>query len=323
MTTPTAPHHAEPGLLLGSYALPGHDSQEWYEQLEALGVTGLEFPTDGGPDLLTDARTIATHLDRVTPASWVFALTMIPVTMPALKRDDRYGLASPLESSRERAIADVGLALQVARELADISGKPRVVAVEVPSAPGQGEAAALTASLATLAADTPEGTMILLEHCDAAVPHQRAAKGFLDLPTEIAAIAAVDAAPGTLGLCLNWGRSAIEGRSVCTPLEHARLATASGLPVGAVLSGATDTQSEWGAPWSDTHIPPRGDDPALPRESLLDLGSATAFLAAARPDLLAAKVATRGARDEAHLLAVARATVEFTRAALAGSREVG
>lgn len=308
-----------PAVLLGSYSLPGPDVADWYAELANIGVTGLEYPAHGLGPAAGEARAIAEHLHRATPAAWTFALTMIPITMPALSHDPGYGLASLDDAARGRAVADVELALEVAQILADLAGHARVVAVEVPSAPSGGAAEPLRHSLATLAERVPHGTTLHLEHCDALRPPQRAAKGFLDLPTEIAAIAAVDAAPGTFGLSLNWGRSAIEGRSVCTPLEHARLASASGLPVLGVLSGATDASGAWGSPWSDTHIPPRGDDPALPRESLLDLGSATAFLAAARPAHVAAKVATRGERTQESLLAVAHATVAFTQAAVLGA----
>jgi sugar phosphate isomerase/epimerase len=312
MTTPDAPR-----ILLGAYALGTlPDATRWFEALSGLDVDGLEHPLtpDDGPD--TDAALLSRHL----PAAWDLMVTCIPTAIARLSHGPGYGLASDDEAGRAAAIADVRRALRLADELAQLAGRPRVLAVEVHSAPGPrgGSASSLARSLAALT-DDDEGPRLVVEHCDRLVDGQAPAKGFLSLDDELAAVRRV-AAPSRLGVGLNWGRSAIEGRGTALPVAHARTAAASGLLHAAVLSGATDRAGAWGPAWSDAHIPPRGDDPALAAsaDSLLGVREAADFLAAAGPvPIVAAKVACRPADlDVPGILAVADATLDMLREAL-------
>ncbi|QNA93775.1 DUF4862 family protein [Microbacterium sp. Se63.02b] len=77
------------------------------------------------------------------------------------------------------------------------------------------------------------------------------------------------------GQSVNWGRSAIEGRSARTPVEHVRHLVRAGTLSGLMFSGAPSTAGPLGAAWDDLHNPLRSDDPA----SLLDGGGVGMTLA--------------------------------------------
>jgi hypothetical protein len=311
---------SQPTVLIGAYALGRPtDADAWHRGLATLEVDGLEhpLPPEDGPG--TDAAALAAWL----PERWELLVTCIPTVMTRLGQDPAYGLASGDEDGRAAALADVRRALGLAVRLADLSGRKRVVAVEIHSAPGPrgGSIDAFARSLDELARAERADAGLVVEHCDALVEGQVPAKGFFSLHDELTAVGrALGGAPDAcLSVGLNWGRSAIEGRSVALPAEHAKAAAATDLLSTVVLSGATGAESAWGAPWADAHIPPHGADPALAASSASLLGpvEAAAFLAAAGPvPVVAAKVAPRprdlGVED---LLAVARATLAFTREA--------
>lgn len=304
-------------FLLGAYALgEARDVGAWYRALSDLEIDGLEHPVRPDDDVAGAARSLA----RDAPTHWDLVLTTIPTVMSRLGEGPEYGLASDAPAARRRAVEDVRRALELARHLADLAGRPRVLAVEVHSAPGpvRGSRGALMGSLEQLLADLPPGVTLLLEHCDRLVAGQPPQKGFLSLEEEIVAVAGAGEGP-QVRLGLNWGRSAIEGRNSRTPDSHARRVSAAGLAGAAVVSGATERTTAWGEAWTDAHIPPRGADPALRASigSLLDQDAVERFLTAVGPvPVVATKVAARPADappDE--LLAVARASLAVTRRA--------
>src|SRR5262249_52879340 len=98
------------------------------------------------------------------------------------------------------------------------------------------------------------GAKLAIEHCDAYVTGQPPQKGFLTVREELDALKATHDTRTPAGLVLNWGRSAIEGRSAATALAHAREAEASGLLVGLMFSGACAQDAVYGD-WQDTHAP--------------------------------------------------------------------
>lgn len=308
-------------VLIGAYALGTPDDLgAWQEGLAALEVDGVEHPL--APEEPPDGSGpwFAEH--------WDVLVTCIPVVMARLATDPRYGLASSDDDGRAAAVHDVRRAFSLGRDLAAASGHRRVIGVEVHSAPGPllGSPDALSRSLAELLDEDRAGAELVVEHCDRLVPGQVPAKGFLSLQDEIAAVHAVaghDAGAG-VGIGLNWGRSAIEGRSTSTPAAHARVAAVSGLLRSAILSGASDRPGLWGDPWADAHIPPRGlaAGPESGRDSLLGPDEATRFFHAAGPvPIVGTKVAVRPAGlPTATLLEVARAAVDVTRAAYRAAR---
>jgi len=291
--SPTARVHLP---LLGAYAMAPTDPGEaaaFYRALAGQPIGGLEMPA---PEADPDPAGVSVIARRLQPG-WQVMLTTIPVVMGRLATDPAYGLASADDTSRTRALADVARAVDLARRLADLDGERRVTAIEVHSAPGPvlGNVSALARSLETIAGWDLAGTRIVVEHCDALVAGQPAAKGFLALTDEIAAIrTAGDPAP--LGIGINWGRSAIEGRDARTPVEHVAVAARAGLLRAVVLSGASDRMTAWGEAWGDAHIPSRGADVALAASdgSLLDDVAMAETLAAASADaILAVKVSVR------------------------------
>jgi hypothetical protein len=302
-------------LLLGAYAMAPTDpaaEETFYAGVAELGVGGIELPLplDGAPSL--EPSWIARN---VWPA-WDLLVTCIPTVMGRLGSSPAYGLASADQAGRARALDDVARARDLTLRLADEYGRRRVVGIQVHSAPGPagGSRDALSRSLALILSWDLAGAQVLVEHCDALVPGRTAAKGFLSIEDEIAAVGTAGASADQLGLSVNWGRSAIEGHSAQTAVEHVRAAAEAGVLRALVLSGASDVRTPWGPAWSDAHIPPRGDVAALAASSASLLGpdEITATLRAAGDvPHIAVKISVRPQHaDVPTRLAVARAALD-------------
>lgn len=315
-------HAPLPSLTFGAYALTpgpvaddGRAEGEFYAGLADLPIATIEFPLlgDGAPTL--DPEWVL----RTLRPEWDLMITCIPRTMMRLAASPGYGLASTDPEGRRAALADVAVARDLARALAEASGRQRVTAIEVHSAPGPqaGSVEAFAESLTELATWDLGGAEIVVEHCDALVDGQAPVKGFLTLEDEITAIRTVLATrPGArLGVGINWGRSAIEGRSSETATEHVRVAAEAGLLRSIIFSGASDQDSAWGAAWDDAHIAPRGGSAALAASSASLLGAAeirAALDAAGQADVafVGAKVTVRPQEaTAAERLALARETL--------------
>lgn len=335
MMVPVPVETRPPALTLGTYALapPGAAAQdELDDRLRgpdgiAVEVVEVPLPAAGAPAL--DAARVARTLD---PA-WDLLVTCIPRTMATLATSPASGLASTDEDARRAALADVAQVRDLAHALADAAGRPRVRAIAVHSAPGpvHGSLDALEASLAELAGWDLAGAEIVVEHCDALVAGQVPAKGFFTLAEEIAVVARVRAAqPGArLGVGINWGRSAIEGRSAATATAHVRSAARAGVLRALLFSGACASAGAWGPAWADTHIPPRGPHPALAASSGSALGieemrDALAAAAGCPLGFVGAKVSVRPTdADVDARVDLARATLALLADALAGGRIEG
>ena len=303
--------------LLGAYAMAPADGAaraQFWAAVADLPIGGLELPLPA-PGAPAEPALLAARDDLD------LLVTCIPTVMGRLADDPAYGLASGDEDGRRRALDDVRRAADLAGTQA-AAGGARVTAIQVHSAPGPrgGSRDALRRSLEEIVTWDLAGARLLVEHCDALVTGQVPAKGFLTLDEELAVLADLAGADGSgPALAVNWGRSAIEGRSLHTPLEHLRAARDAGLLGALVLSGATDATTAWGAPWADAHIPPRGDAPALAAsaDSLLGPDEIAAALALTTPGcLVAVKVAVRPAdADVATRIEVARAALAQVTAA--------
>lgn len=339
----TTAREPRPALTLGAYALApsaqargGTAELEMFDALREIPFDAYELPLvpEGLPGL-----DVAWVRERI-PEERDLVITAIPRTMVRLGHDASYGLASSDEEGRRAALNDLAVVRDLAARLADASGRRRVLAIAVHSAPGPdgangrggapGSAEALTRSLVEIAG-WGSGARIVIEHCDRLVAGRQPEKGFFSVDGEIAAVRAalgrgaqpLDDGSPAVGLSLNWGRSALEDRSADAPVRHARAAADAGLLRGVILSGATATEGPWGAPWSDTHIPPRGGSRALDLSaaSALDLDAARATFAAAGPglDFVGAKVSVRPLdANVAARVALAEATLDLVRDALAG-----
>ncbi len=307
------------GLVLGAYSLFDGVADEAladaYRGLHAQPlVGGLEMPLSealGERPCLGDPRW---GLPAVVADDWDVVITCVPTVMGQLATGPGYGLASTNLDGRRAAVADVRRALDLARALADHSGRRRVLAVEVQSAPRRALAsqAAFEASLAELLTIEAAGAVLAVEHCDATRPGRQPAKGFLEISEELAVIAALD--DSRLGLSVNWGRSAIEGRSIQTPEEHVALAAAAGHLAGLMFSGASDVAGPWGEAWADGHVAPRGAGPGASAwsESLLGREEIRQTLVAAGgcvPQFLGVKVTAhpRSVSVRERLIVAARA----------------
>jgi hypothetical protein len=239
-------------FLVGAYAAAPADpsAPEFAEFFAALAdselVGGLELPTHH----LGDPAAVAAITKAANP-SWTYALTCFPGTMFALGKDPRAGLASTDPEARGRAVEFVAeLREQVAR-FGDAAGG-RIGQIFLHTAPPGGAADALATSLAEIAGWDWAGAALQIEHCDAAVPGQQPQKGFLSLADELAVLADV----GSIGMVINWGRSAIEARSVDGPVLHLKQAHDAGLLSGLIFSGAAATDTDYGAAWLDAHLAP-------------------------------------------------------------------
>ncbi|WP_186816622.1 DUF4862 family protein [Cellulomonas aerilata] len=242
-----APDPVDPGVVRDVYA----------RLRDVPGIGAVELPL--GPDgRIPDEDATLAHL----APHWDVVLTTVPGTM-ARADDPAYGLASPDERGGDEAVAHLRRCLETAARVDEALGRRAAVGLEVVSAPrrtpgdGDGPDRLLARLRGVLDGRPGSGTPLLIDHCDALVAGQTPAKGFLDLDEEIAVVAALraDGHAGT-GLVVNWGRSALEARSVDGPVRHLERARSAGVLHGLVLSGCADRDSGFGPAWTDMHPGP-------------------------------------------------------------------
>lgn len=231
----------------------GAGREAYYKEISKLDISGLEVPLP--PD---GQGTLEAVVENCLRPNWDVVITCIPTVVGKLVSNPNYGLASRDEAGRTQALLDVSRARDLAQQL--VTDQHSVFAIEVHSAPGPklGSARALERSLDEILDWDFAGAAVLVEHCDALVPGQEAAKGFFTLRAEISAIERVaKSCTNSVGVSINWGRSAIEGRSAEMALDHIKFAADSGLLKTLFFSGATAEETAWGSSWDDQHIPPR------------------------------------------------------------------
>ena len=245
-------------FIVGVYASmpPDRGGQADYYRLlgDQSWIDGAELPYPG--DLAdADARAwLAGHL----PAHWhANAVTAIPGTMRTLGTDPSFGLASPDADGRAAAVAFAARIRDAIADLADRRGHQDVTWVHLHTAPtGHPSPQAMAASLEELAGMDWMGAVPVIEHCDRYIEGRRPEKGFLPIGDELDIAAAAG-----VGVTVNWGRSAVEGRDAAIPLAHVRSAAERGVLSGVMFSGAGPEASQYGYPWIDGHLPMREDEP--------------------------------------------------------------
>jgi hypothetical protein len=251
----------EPKWIVGAYSASPtrfdwvpEEENEYLSGIYAIPrLRGLEIPFTGTLHKFDEEWFLARipkHLDIV--------ITLIPATTAAVKENPKFGLASSEEAGRKDAIALTKAASAAVMRINQALGRKAVIAVQLHTAPGGSDVKALTTSLIELSAFDWQGAKIVLEHCDAKIPDQKAEKGYMALSDEIAAIKASNL---NIGITINWGRSAIEARSAAGPIEHLKQAHQAGLLTGLMFSGASDVENRFGTPWKDCHVPPAPLDP--------------------------------------------------------------
>lgn len=319
----SAAHH-DTGLTIGAYALfaglPNHELPDAYQALRHLSqASALEMPLAEAVGESPALGPMKHGLPALVGERWNVVITCIPTVMSRLTNKPGYGLASIQAEGRAAAVSDVRRALAVAVEAAQASGRQRITTIQMQSAPRApyADKGALERSVTELLETEAAGTDLVIEHCDAARPGWVPEKGFLDLAEELAVLDAID--HERTGCTINWGRSAIEGRSAQVALEHIGVAAQTGRLRGLMFSGATSAAGPWGASWADTHIAPRGagERADVWKESLLgakEIASAVAAAGAYR--YLGFKITT-GPPDASieERLVVARRAAEIIQAA--------
>lgn len=224
------------------------------------------------------------------PKHWSIIITMLPAFMQMSKTNPYFGLASINKTARMQAVALMSQVNQYSLRLNDLFGKNIVKAVHLHSSPPnnniiiRGDKSSLKQSLDEIS-DMKWGDIQLnLEHCDALVPDHAPEKGFLSLEDEIKVIQQIKK---PVGIVLNWARSAIEGRSRETPIEHIELAIKRGLLKGFFFSGCTDNNDNSYGQWKDTHMPPQSfiSSQYLEKTSLLGYEEIQKILATLPPQV--------------------------------------
>jgi hypothetical protein len=220
------------------------------------GVSGLEVPFTGALHRYDEEWFL-----RRLPRSAEVILTLLPGTMARLTAEPRFGIASTDGAGRRAAVDFVGEALQAVARLNQATGGEPVTAVQLHTAPvhrpGLSSPGALTGSLAEIASWNWGGVQLVIEHCDAAVPGQQEAKGFLELEAEAEAVANINAEGGPqMAMAINWGRTVIERRRPEAAEEQISFLRRAGLLGGITFSGCSDVDTRYGPAWADVHVPP-------------------------------------------------------------------
>lgn len=223
------------------------ETQFWRKLADVPGIRGIEQP------YLADLHPYGDeYLFKHTPDDWQIVVTAIMETMRRRGANGGFGLASSDEEQRKSCVEYYRQVWERINRTNDRFGRQKVIALELQAAPLVGNASVAQAaesfakSLAELQSwDWP--CELVIEHCDAmSQPESR--KGFLPLEQELNAVANSD-----VGLCINWARSAIEGRNARLPVEHVKQCQQAGKLAALMFSG-TARNGAYGE-WQDSHAP--------------------------------------------------------------------
>lgn len=258
------------GYIIGAYpcAPSFHQKSEqeekefWRLLADTPHIRGLEQPCHENLHAYGDE-----WLFRHTPGEWQIVVTAIPETMRRRSGGNlAFGLASSDEEQR-RACVEFHRHLLNKINAVNQRFANKVISLELQAAPlgGNADVAQATDAFARSIKEIASwdwSCSLVLEHCDAMnKPAPR--KGFLPLENVLDALAGYN-----IDVCINWARSAIEGRNTTLPLEHTQAVKAAG-KLGALMFSGTATEGPYGE-WTDLHTP---FAPFCP-ESLLTVESA-------------------------------------------------
>ncbi len=195
-------------------------------------------------------------------------LTTIPGLFGRGGQNPLFGPASADESGRRESLTFLHNAWDATRRLAEIIGPERIAAVSIASAPtrtsmiGHEGRSRFADSMTEVLSWDWGSTRVVVEHCDAFTDSGQSAKGYLALDDEIFAVLQANAVSERNAVVgVNWGRSAIEGRSATTPLEHLQIAIDAGVLGEMIFSGCSSQPSEYGRAWADAHVPSVAEEP--------------------------------------------------------------
>lgn len=218
----------------------------WRELADTPYVRGIEQP------ILENIHPYGDDwLFRHTPAEWRIVATAVMETMRRRGSNGGFGLASADEAQRRESVEFYRHLLQKVSTI-NTRFPGKVIALEMQAAPQAGNASvaqatdAFARSINEIAAwDWP--CDLILEHCDA-MTGSAPRKGFLPLEQVLEVVRETD-----ISLCINWARSAIEGRNTTLPIQHVNAAVKAG-KLGALMFSGTTATGEYGQ-WQDLHAP--------------------------------------------------------------------
>lgn len=231
----------------------------YYEGIKQIPfVRGLEHPFWGTLHKF-DEDWFLRSIDKL----WDYIFTCIPGTMEEMKKNENFGLASDDIEGRLSAVAYTERAYRAIKKLNEFLGRNAVLAVELHSAPNRSIKGVSSSknsfinSLIEINSWDWGKTRLIVEHCDAWKSGLVPEKGFLLIEDEIDAIKKInlDEKVRKINMLINWGRSAIEGRSVNEVIKHIQIAKEHDLLNGLIFSGCSDQNSLYGK-WKDMHVPP-------------------------------------------------------------------
>ena len=252
--------------IVGAYAtapsLAIWDPQKEADYLGCIcalpGVEGLEVPYWGDGFCRYDESVL---LNQILP-EWRNVVTVIPGIMGRVLADSNFGLASSSEHGRNLAVDLMGRVRRKIEETVKAYPNFQCNAVSLCSAPITGlnadSKAQFKKSLQEIVTWNWGETQLVVEHCDEYRQTGSHQKGSMSLEDELMVLKEIQDQKDVdmrIGITINWGRSAIEGRDVKTPVEHIRMAKNAGLLRGLMFSGVSKA-GPYGV-WSDTHAPPR------------------------------------------------------------------
>ncbi|APT83919.1 DUF4862 family protein [Corynebacterium aquilae] len=271
-------------FVVGAYASQPQDPQgqaTYFDLLADTGwVQGLEVPF---PGQLRDEDSRDFLGGLMSGRFNRSVLTPIPGTMVSMWEDPSFGLASPDEKGRARAVEFLREVHHVLQQMHARYGH-LFDYVALHSAPKNTcTPEAFAASIEEISGWDWGATQLVIEHCDektsttdaeglspdGVVRTHEPEKGFLLLEDEIAL-----ARQFGLRVSLNWGRSAVGSRGAVVPNQHIAQAADAGVLAGVLFSGASPEETAYGPEWIDGHLPAATDEPAsLMTEALIDEGA--------------------------------------------------
>lgn len=250
--------------IIGAYAsaptieIDNRDAEsKFYEELTASipNIKGLEIPFWGEDVHIYGLEFL---LSYIRP-HWDNVLTCIPGSVTALKTDRHFGIASTNDLARREAVKMHKRANEVVQQVCDHFGRKAIMAVHLATAPGC-PAPGVSRSIDSLQRSMDEilswdwnGARLVIEHCDTAIGECPPQKGFMSIEEEISVLNFLKS-EYNVGITLNWGRSAIEGKSPDQVIEHIKVATANNLLSGFIFSGTAIDDKKYGS-WTDSHMP--------------------------------------------------------------------
>jgi hypothetical protein len=242
------------GFIIGAYpcAPSFHQKGEqeerdfWRQLADTPDIRGLEQPCLENLHPLGDE-----WLFRHTPADWQIVVTAVMETMRRRGANGGFGLASADEDQRRESVT---FYLHLLEKIVAVNARfpGKVIALEMQAAPQSGNPCvaqateAFSRSMKEIAAwDWP--CDLVLEHCDA-MTGRAPRKGFLPLENVLEVLGDTD-----ISVCINWARSAIEGRDTALPVAHVQAAQKAG-KLGALMFSGTTAMGDYGD-WQDLHAP--------------------------------------------------------------------